>query len=117
MRECVNRMNKGFTLIEVLSVLIVLAVLAMITVPVVNNVINSTKEKSKRISAENYIDAVEKIWNYTKEYLIDGRDGSEWLSEVDENGIPFTRKPIVEPWKCPYHNGRMCLEVIKRAKQ
>ncbi len=72
---------------------------------------------TKHPEKTEYIDAVEKIWNYTKEYLIDGRDGSEWLSEVDENGIPFTRKPIVEPWKCPYHNGRMCLEVIKRAKQ
>lgn len=64
-----------------------------------------------------YLEAVEKIWNYIKEYLIDKRPGSEWLSEVDEKGVPFTRKPIVEPWKCPYHNGRMCLEVIKRSKQ
>ena len=72
---------------------------------------------TKHPEKAEYIEAVEKIWNYIKEYLIDDRAGSEWYSEVDENGIPFTRKPIVEPWKCPYHNGRMCLEVIKRAKQ
>ncbi len=64
-----------------------------------------------------YMEAVEKIWAYIKEYIIDKRPGSEWLSEVDEAGIPFTKKPIVEPWKCPYHNGRMCLEVVKRAKK
>ena len=62
-----------------------------------------------------YRDAAEQIWDYIKEYLIDKREGSEWYSEVDEEGIPFSRKPIVEPWKCPYHNGRMCIEVIKRS--
>ena len=72
---------------------------------------------TKKPEKTEYIQAVEKIWAYTKEYLIDKRPGSEWFSEVDEAGVPFTRKPIVEPWKCPYHNGRMCLEVIKRAKK
>lgn len=72
---------------------------------------------TKNPEKKEYIQAVEKIWAYIKEYIIDKRPGSEWLSEVDEAGIPFTRKPIVEPWKCPYHNGRMCLEVIKRAKK
>ncbi|MBQ7766586.1 MAG: AGE family epimerase/isomerase [Lachnospiraceae bacterium] len=72
---------------------------------------------TKNPEKTEYIQAVEKIWAYTKEYIIDKRPGSEWLSEVDEAGVPFTRKPIVEPWKCPYHNGRMCLEVIKRAKK
>lgn len=72
---------------------------------------------TKHPEKPEYLDAVEKIWSYTREYIIDKRPGSEWFSEVDETGIPFTRKPIVEPWKCPYHNGRMCLEVIKRAKR
>ncbi len=72
---------------------------------------------TKNPEKKEYIQAVEKIWAYIKEYIIDKRPGSEWLSEVDEAGNPFTRKPIVEPWKCPYHNGRMCLEVIKRAKK
>ena len=50
-----------------------------------------------------------------KEYVWDKRGGSEWFSQVDKNGTPDPKKPIVEPWKCPYHNGRMCLEVMKRA--
>lgn len=71
---------------------------------------------TKNPEKTEYLQAVEKIWAYVKEYIIDKREGSEWFSEVDENGEPFTKKPIVEPWKCPYHNGRMCLEVIRRSK-
>lgn len=62
-----------------------------------------------------YMIAAKKQWNYIKEYMIDRRNGSEWFWEVDVNGQPTSKKPIVEPWKCPYHNGRMCLEVIRRA--
>ena len=46
--------------------------------------------------------------------MVDKRPGSEWFWCLDENGVPATRQPIVEPWKCPYHNGRMCLELIRR---
>ena len=62
---------------------------------------------------KEYLEAAEDIWNYIKNNFIDRRAGSEWFSEVDEKGNPI-KKPIVEPWKCPYHNGRMCMEVIKR---
>lgn len=60
-----------------------------------------------------YLEAAKDIWNYIKEYLIDKRNGSEWYWALDENKNPL-KKPIVEPWKCPYHNGRMCFEVIRR---
>jgi len=33
---------------------------------------------------------------------------------VDKNGNPWPDKPILEPWKCPYHNGRMCMELMRR---
>lgn len=50
---------------------------------------------------------------YIQSYLIDPREGSEWFWAVDAKGNPL-EKPIVEPWKCPYHNGRMCMEVLRR---
>lgn len=65
-------------------------------------------------SKTEYLEAAKNVWEYIKEFIIDKRPGSEWLSEVDINGVPTSKKPIVEPWKCPYHNGRMCMEVIKR---
>ena len=65
-------------------------------------------------SKKEYLEAAEAEWQFIKDYVIDKRSGSEWYWEVDENGKPYPDRPIVEPWKCPYHNGRMCMEVMKR---
>lgn len=62
---------------------------------------------------QEYLEAAEDIWNYIKTYVIDKRNGSEWFWSVNKDHQP-NQKPIVEPWKCPYHNGRMCFEVIRR---
>ncbi|MFT4143545.1 MAG: AGE family epimerase/isomerase [Mobilitalea sp.] len=61
-----------------------------------------------------YLETSKRIWNYIKTYFIDQRPGSEWLWDLDENDQPSSHKPITEPWKCPYHNGRMCFEIIRR---
>lgn len=66
--------------------------------------------------AEKYYKAAGDLWEYIKTYIIDKREGSEWFWSADADGNP-DEKPIVEPWKCPYHNGRMCIEVIRRMKQ
>lgn len=63
---------------------------------------------------KEYLEAAESIWEYIRDYLIDKRTGSEWFWLLDKEGKPYEYKPIVEPWKCPYHNGRMCMEVIRR---
>lgn len=55
-----------------------------------------------------------KEWQYIKEYFIDPREGSEWYWQLSSAHEPNKQYPIVEPWKCPYHNGRMCLEVMRR---
>ena len=61
-----------------------------------------------------YLEAAEKEWAFIRDHVIDKRPGSEWFWEVDPEGNPYPDRPIVEPWKCPYHNGRMCMEVMKR---
>lgn len=65
-------------------------------------------------SRKEYLQAAESEWQFIRDHVIDKRAGSEWYWEVDENGRPYPDRPIVEPWKCPYHNGRMCMEVMKR---
>ena len=69
----------------------------------------------KKPEETKYLDAAKDIWGYIKEYVIDKREGSEWFWCVNADGSPI-HEPIVEPWKCPYHNGRMCMEVIRRLK-
>lgn len=64
-----------------------------------------------------YLQAAQDIWAYIRRYLIDPRSGSEWYWRVDEKGVPIAGEPIVEPWKCPYHNGRMCMEVMARFRE
>lgn len=61
-----------------------------------------------------YLEAAKSEWQFIKDHVMDKRQGSEWFWEVDPNGKPYEGRPIVEPWKCPYHNGRMCFEVIRR---
>lgn len=61
-----------------------------------------------------YLDAARDIFDFILTKVVDKRAASEWYWEVDKDGKPFSEKPIVEPWKCPYHNGRMCFELIKR---
>lgn len=63
---------------------------------------------------DEYRKAAEDIWAYIKEYLVDKREGSEWFWDLTDQGKPESRKPLAEPWKCPYHNGRMCFEMIRR---
>lgn len=68
----------------------------------------------KDFSRKEYLEAAKKEWEFIRDYQIDKRPGSEWYYAVSENGMPDKKRPIVEAWKCPYHNGRMCMEVMKR---
>lgn len=63
-----------------------------------------------------FLEAAESVWEYIKSDVIDKRPGGEWYSEVAFDHKPHDFKEIVGPWKCPYHNGRMCLELISRSK-
>ena len=49
-----------------------------------------------------YKNAVISLWSFIKNNIIDRREGSEWFWEVDKYGVPFSKKTIVEPWKCPW---------------
>ena len=68
-------------------------------------------------SKAEYLQATEDVWAFIKNNMIDKRAGAEWIQELDAAGNPVTSLPIVGIWKCPYHNTRMCLEMIKRAKK
>ena len=62
---------------------------------------------------EEFLDRAMGSWTFIKEQLIDHQLG-EWFWSVDENGKPQTEKEKAGFWKCPYHNGRACMELIRR---
>lgn len=62
----------------------------------------------------DYLTLAENIWSFIRNNISDKRTGGEWQWSLDDNGKPDPKNNIVDPWKCPYHNGRMCLEVMSR---
>jgi len=69
----------------------------------------------KKPDQPKFLQAAEDILSFIEDKLVDKRPGSEWLNEVMPDGSHTERKkPIVDGWKCPYHNGRMCLEIHTR---
>ena len=62
---------------------------------------------------EEWLDKALKCWKYISENLID-RTGGEWFWSVSDGGMANRRDDKAGFWKCPYHNSRMCLEVMAR---
>lgn len=54
--------SKGFTLIELLAVIVILAIIAVIAVPILLNIIDDSKESSKKESINMYAKAVEQAY-------------------------------------------------------
>lgn len=51
-------------------------------------------------------------WELIKEHLIDSE--GEWFWSLRADGTVNKTDDKAGFWKCPYHNGRMCMEVIER---
>ena len=63
-------------------------------------------------------DALEKVfrcWEYIKTQLIDWEHG-EWYWSRHPDGSLNKTDDKAGFWKCPYHNSRMCLEIIERTE-
>ena len=54
-----------------------------------------------------------RCWQYIKDNLIDWENG-EWHWSRHPDGTLNTVDDKAGFWKCPYHNSRMCLEMIER---
>jgi mannobiose 2-epimerase len=61
---------------------------------------------------EKYLDISINCWKYTKNHFVDNKTGG-WFSSVSESGV-VGRGDKGGFWVCPYHNGRMCIEIIER---
>ena len=52
-------------------------------------------------------------WDFIKKHILD-RSGGEWLWSLKSDGSANRTDDKAGFWKCPYHNGRMCMEIIER---
>ena len=52
-------------------------------------------------------------WEFIKKYIVDKKNG-EWHWAVSADGLIDKENDKAGFWKCPYHNSRMCLEMITR---
>ncbi|MBA0883125.1 AGE family epimerase/isomerase [Flavobacterium undicola] len=61
---------------------------------------------------EIYLDVVLKNWAFVKKYILDTKNGEwYWGLNADYSLMPKDKAGF---WKCPYHNGRACIELISR---
>ena len=81
-----NLLNKAFTLVELLAVIVLLAIVALIATPVIDNVIDSSRQRANERSIEGYANAV------ANEYYNQQTGGgipvidSDFLANVDTQG-------------------------------
>lgn len=65
---------------------------------------------------EKYLACAEKIWSFVKSVIKDHEEG-EWFFRVNGDGDPYLNEDKVGPWKCPYHNSRLCLIMRERFEE
>ena len=63
---------------------------------------------------EDYLDIIFRNWKFIKKHILDLKNG-EWFWGIYSD-YSLIEKDKAGFWKCPYHNGRACLELIKRIK-
>jgi cellobiose epimerase len=54
-------------------------------------------------------------WDFIQARFIDRVNG-DWIESVERDGTPIPL-PKVSLWKCPYHTGRSCMEVVERVRE
>ena len=64
---------------------------------------------------EKYLTTGLRLWDFIEHNLVDHERG-EWYRAVTREGEK-NLDPKVSFWKCPYHNGRACLELAARLKK
>ncbi|MFM9949896.1 MAG: AGE family epimerase/isomerase [Saprospiraceae bacterium] len=67
-----------------------------------------------RLSGDpQFFDAAIAVWQFIERIMKDPVLG-EWYWRVNRQGHPITTEDKVSQWKCPYHNGRACMEAMRR---
>ena len=62
---------------------------------------------------EKYLQQSLNSWTFVKRYILN-KDKGEWYWGVSDSYNFMPNQDKVGLWKCPYHNSRACMEIIKR---
>jgi len=70
---------------------------------------------------ERFLEHAYRAWEFIERKVVDRAHG-EWHAKLKPDGTPFTEAEdsdacLVGPWKCPYHNSRVCYEMMERLKE
>ena len=68
-----------------------------------------------------FLDASRRVWDYIEAKVVDKVHG-EWHAKLSPEGVVLTAAEdpdaqLAGPWKCPYHNARLCYEMIGRLEE
>ena len=67
----------------------------------------------ERTGEAAFAEAAERVWGFIRRRVVDA-EGGEWFWRVFPDGTVDRAEPKVSAWKGPYHNVRMCLEMMRR---
>ena len=70
-------------------------------------------QEEKTIESNINLELAEAAFHYIQNHLVD-RENGEWFWSVLPDGTPDRTHDKAGFWKCPYHNSRMCIELIER---
>ncbi|XHR95772.1 AGE family epimerase/isomerase [Mucilaginibacter sp. UC70_90] len=62
---------------------------------------------------DKYFNLVLKNWAFIKDKILDKQNG-EWFWGIKADGSTMPGEDKAGFWKCPYHNSRACIEIIRR---
>ena len=70
-------------------------------------------QREKPVESNINLELAETAFLYIQNCLID-RENGEWFWSLLPDGTPDRTHDKAGFWKCPYHNSRMCIELIER---
>lgn len=65
---------------------------------------------------EKYASIVEKQWAWIQNHQVD-KKGGDWWNALNVDGTPILQEAKGGNWKTSYHNGRTCLELLRRSEK
>jgi cellobiose epimerase len=66
-------------------------------------------------SNDKFINAASEVWSFIKMHM--QHPSGEWWWLVNNEYQPDQSQDLAGEWKCPYHNSRCCIEVMKRVSR